>query len=66
MSWIKNSFIILILTLCCLLLIEVFFRNINQDINDQNLKEWMESKPKAFRNDPNFTNILKTLDGTKQ
>jgi len=64
MSWIKNSFIILILTLCCLLLIEVFFRNINQDINDQNLKEWMESKPKAFRNDPNFTNILKTLDGT--
>jgi lysophospholipase L1-like esterase len=49
--------------MCCLLIIEVVVRTFNAD-EHKRASAWLESKPSAFRNEPNFASILKTLDGT--
>jgi len=63
MNLIKHSFYLMIVTICCLLIIEIIVRMIYFDENKSEY-EWLESKPIAFLNEANFATILKSLNGS--
>ena len=67
MNWIKitiKTCFIILTTLSCIAFIEVSIKNFSSSHQDSYLDDWMKSKPRAFRNESNFINILKSLDGS--
>lgn len=63
MNWIKSIVLPSAVTLLCLLVIEFSIKFFYESVDPFNFEEWMESKPKAFQNDPDFDMVLKGFDG---
>ena len=69
MNWIKlfvKLLFVMLVMLSCAAVIEFGLRTFYYNGNEDNYAGWNESKPKAFRNEANFSDILKSLDGTCQ
>ncbi len=63
MNWIKNITISSIITLVCLLAIELSVAYFYNSVDPYIFKEWMKSRPKALQDDPDFEVVLMGFDG---
>ena len=63
MNWIKNVVLPGAITVLCLLGIEFSVKVFYNSSEPFSFKKWMESKPKALQNDPDFDEVLKGFNG---